>query len=198
LQCDYQLRHHAAFDHQGDAIEAVITSFVQNAEPTAELVFKCHPLDNDGENWPAKIRTVAKRFGAQERVHFVDGGDLAVMLEAASGCVLINSTVGLHAIISGCPTKVLGGAVFDVEGLTFQGPLDAFWRTGGPPDGVLATQLVNALARTVQAKGNFFTREGQAAAIPVFVERITSKTVNGGGAYVSPPPRLPDATRVKL
>ena len=198
LQCDYQLRDHAGFAHQGDAIDAAVASFAQHADPLAELVFKCHPLDNDGENWPAKIAAAADRYGASGRVHFIDGGDLAVMLENAAGCVLINSTVGLHAILAGCPTKVLGGAVFDIGGLTHQGSLDTFWRAPDSPNSQLTAQLVNALASTIQVKGNFFTRAGQAAAIPVFVDRITRKSINDNGAFVDPPPRLEDASRVKL
>lgn len=198
LQCDYQLRNHAAFPHQGDAIDAVIRSFAANAGTDSELIFKCHPLDNDAENWPKRIATTAEQSNVTERVHFIDGGDLAMMLDHAEGCVLINSTVGLHSIITGCPTKVLGGAVFDVNGLTFQGPLDAFWQSRTQPDRQLTEHLVNALAGTIQVKGNFFTSEGQAVAIPQFVERITAKSVNGSGAYVTPPPRLADAVRMKL
>jgi capsular polysaccharide export protein len=198
LQSDYQLRYHAAFEHQSDAIRLVIESFAREAPRDAHLVFKCHPLDNNGEGWPKYIEQAAGRAGITDRVHYIDGGNLNAMLSQASGCVLINSTVGMFAISIGCPTKVLGGALFDVDGLTHQGSLDSFWKSGMKPDPELAEALVRALAGTIQVKGNFFSSGGQAAAIPVFVERLTSMSVNGDGAFVSPPPRLEDARIAKI
>lgn len=198
LQNDYQLRHHAAFNHQSDAIRAVIASFAANAPAKSQLVFKCHPLDNGGEGWPNHIRVAANQFGIPDRIHYVDGGDLSTMIRSASGCIMINSTVGMHAISLGCPTKVLGGALFDIAGLTHQGSLDTFWQSAEVPEPDLAEALIRALAGTIQIKGNFFSKEGQAAAIPEMVRRITSVTVNGAGAYVDPPPRLADAHQPKV
>src|SRR5690606_9741121 len=56
LQCDYQLRHNASYSHQGDAIREIITSFAEHAPQAEKLIFKCHPLDNGGENWPRHIK----------------------------------------------------------------------------------------------------------------------------------------------
>ena len=55
-----------------------------------------------------------------------------------------------------------------------------------------------AQVRTIQVKGNFFTREGRAAAIPVFVNRLMNDGVNGSGAFVDPPPRLARAQTMSL
>ncbi|MBU2531321.1 MAG: capsular biosynthesis protein [Alphaproteobacteria bacterium] len=198
LQNDYQLRHHAAFEHQSDAIRAVIASFATHADHRDHLVFKCHPLDNGGEGWPRHIVAAAEQHGVSSRVHYIDGGNLTAMLERARGCVLINSTVGMHAIALGCPTKVLGGAIFDIAGLSHQGPLDTFWQSPATPDRELANALIRAMAGTIQIKGSFFSKDGQAAAIPTFVKRITERSVNGCGAFVSPPPRLDESKRHKL
>ena len=198
LQNDYQLRHHAAFGHQSEAIGLVIQSFARQALSNSHLVFKCHPLDNGGEGWPAHIEKAARKFGVTGRVHYIDGGNLSNMLARSQGCVLINSTVGMHAIAIGCPTKVLGGALFDIAGLTHQGSLDSFWQTADRPNSELADHLVRALAGTIQIKGNFFSSEGRAAAIPVMVERLLAKSVNGCGAFENPPPRLGDTQSPKI
>ncbi len=190
LQNDYQLRANAPFAHQSDAIRDVIGSFAANAPGDRHLVFKCHPLDNGGEGWPGHIARAATAAKVSERVHYIDGGRLETILDRAQGCVLINSTVGMHAIGRGCPVKVLGGAVFDIEGLAERRPLNDFWAAPQKPDPALAASFIRALAGTIQVKGNFFSREGQAAAIPVFVERLMHDGVNSDGAFVDPPPRL--------
>jgi capsular polysaccharide export protein len=112
------------------------------------------------------------------------------MLEKASGCVLINSTVGLFALQLGCPVKPLGSAIYDIKGLCHRGPLHQFWTTPIVPDPSLSEALVRALAGTIQTKGNFFTAGGQAAAIPRMAQMLIEETVNGLGAHVDPPPRL--------
>lgn len=191
LQCDNQLRHNARFAHQGDAIREVVASFAAHAPANASLVFKCHPLDNGGENWPKHIREARISAGlAEGRLIYIEGGDLGALLGKAQGAVMINSTVGMHALIAGCPVKILGTAVFDIEGLTHQASLDAFWRSPQRPDATLVEALVRALAGTIQVRGDFFTETGQASAIAMFVERLTRGTINGAGAFVDPPSRL--------
>jgi capsular polysaccharide export protein len=191
LQCDYQLRHNAPYRHQGDAIREVIASFAANAPEDALLVFKCHPLDNGGEHWLRHVGRGAKEAGLHtDRVVYIEGGDLDTLLGRAQGVVTINSTVGMHALIKGVPVKILGTALFDIEGLTQQGPLDSFWQTPQKPDPDLAEALVRALAGTIQVRGDFFTTAGQSSAIAAFVERILDGTVNGSGAFVAQPPRL--------
>lgn len=190
LQCDSQLRFHSPFAHQRDAIARIIGSFAQHANASARLVFKCHPLDNGGEGWPRAIAALSRESGVSGRVHYIDGGDLEALLLHANGCVLINSTVGLHALRLDCPVKVLGTALYDLKGLTDEAHLDEFWRRPMKPDSTLVHDLIRALAGTIQVKGSFFSPAGRAAAIAVFIERLEARTVNGMGAFVSPPPRL--------
>jgi capsular polysaccharide export protein len=103
--------------------------------------------------------------------------------------------VGLHAIRVGCPTKVLGIAVFDIAGLTHQAPLDTFWTAPEPVDAGLAADFVRALAGTIQVKGSFYHPAGQRAGQAEIVRRVAGRTVNEPGAFVDPPPRLARAIR---
>lgn len=198
LQSDYQIRANSPYRSVGAMIEDVVASFAAHAPADSRLVVKLHPLDNGMERWPALTREVAGRHGVGSRVALIDGGDLATLLRHARGCVLINSTVGLHAIRAGCPTKVLGIALFDVAGLTHQGPLDGFWADPAPVDASLADALVRALARTIQIKGSFYAPEGRRAGIEQIVRRVAAERVNEPGAYVQPPPRLERARRLGL
>ncbi len=190
LQSDYQLRSNAPFSHQKKAIEMALKSFARTSESNTDLIFKAHPLDNGLEHWGPFIRKKARELGIAHRVHFIVGGNLTFMLKHAKGCVMINSTVGLHSIRSGCPVKVLGHAVYDIEGLTHQGNLDSFWTHPKLPDPAFVEDFVKAVASTIQVKGNFFTTKGNRAAVPAFANRLIEKKVNAFGAFEPMPPRL--------
>ncbi len=190
MQSDYQLRANSPYRHQRDMIAEVVASFSTNAAADAHLVFKIHPLDNGLERWPRVIAAAAAKHGVKERVHVIDGGNLALMIRHAKGTVLINSTVGLYALRLGCPVKVLGFAVYDIDGLCHREPLSTFWRDPMRPGKDLTAAFVRALAGTIQIKGNFFTREGRRTAVPVLAQRLVGDTVNAPGAFIDPPPRL--------
>jgi capsular polysaccharide export protein len=118
---------------------------------------------------------------------------LKKLLRHARGTVLVNSTVGLYALRCGCSVKVLGVAVFDLEGLAFQGPLDHFWGAVTRPDAALRQAFIRVLAATTQLKGSFFNPLGRAHAIEEMVQRLLGRRVNEPGAFVDPPPRLASA-----
>lgn len=193
LQSDYQLRFNSQYDHIGEAAEEVIRSFARHAPGAARLVFKIHPLDNGMEPWAKILRTIARRHGVKKRVLLVDGGNLNQLLANAAGSLTINSTTGLHSLRAGCPTKVLGIALYDIAGLTCQKSLDEFWRHGSAPDPELLDALERLLAAAIQVKGCFYTKEGREAAADLLAERIISDTVNLPGAFCAAPPRLEKA-----
>lgn len=172
LQSDYQVRASTPYDHLGDMLDEIGASFAAHAPADHRLIIKIHPLDNGSENWPRRVRKMMKRYGLEGRIDVIKGGDLGTLLEKASGVVLANSTVGVHALRAGIPVKTLGDAVFDVSGLTHQGPLDTFWTTPDPVDPELCDALVRALAKHIQIKGSFYDTAGQAAAIGEVVDRL--------------------------
>ena len=190
LQSDYQLRSNAPFSHQKRAIEQVIRSFARTSDEHTDLILKAHPLDNGLERWGHYIKKISKELGVSDRVHFIVGGNLTFMLKHARGCVMINSTVGLHSVRSGCPVKVLGHAIFDIEGLTHQGSLDSFWTHPQAPDENFVRDFVKAVAVSIQVKGNFFTTKGNKAAVPAFAKNLIERKVNGYDAFEEMPPRL--------
>ncbi|WP_407049797.1 capsule biosynthesis protein [Methyloraptor flagellatus] len=190
LQSDYQIRANSTFVHMSQMIEQVVGSFVAKAPQDSKLIFKLHPHDNGYENWPKVVRRVARRFGVDDRVTLIDGGDLNAMLGKAKGCILVNSTAGLHALRKHCPTKVLGIAVFDIPGLTHQGDLDSFWNAPEPVDQDLLDSFLRAMAASIQVKGSFYEPEGRKAAIAEIIDRMERNRINMPGCYVDPPPRL--------
>ncbi len=190
LQSDYQLRSNANFAHQKEAMALVLDSFAKHADKKACLVFKAHPLDNGWEGWGRFLTKKIKQLGLEGRAFFVVGGNLTHMLKWSKGCIMINSTVGLHALRAGCPVKVLGHALYDMPGLTHQGSIERFWTEPDQPDKALTEDLVKVIAATIQVKGNFFTTKGQRAGVASFAQMLDQNMVNGKGAFVDPPPRL--------
>lgn len=190
LQSDYQIRANSHYDHLSEMLDEVISSFATHAGRDEQLVVKLHPHDSALERWDRVAARIAAAKGAEGRVHVVLGGDLGRLLERARGVVLVNSTVGIHTLRAGKPLKVLGGAVYDMPGLTHQGALDTFWTAPEVPDSSLVDDLLRALAGTIQIKGDFYDPAGRAVGIAAIVERILSGKVNEPGAFVDPPPRL--------
>ncbi|MDX5593642.1 capsular biosynthesis protein [Pseudovibrio sp. SPO723] len=193
LQSDYQLRYNSRFNHLSEAIELTIASFARHAPKAQHLVFKVHPLDNGIEPWAAIIRRLSRKYHVKRRVHVIDGGNLATLLKAARGAIMVNSTTGLHALRLKCPVKILGIAIYDIDGLTFQGGLDQFWYDPEKPDQRLLRAFEQVLASTIQVKGNFYTRVGRKAAAVAAAERLIAETVNLPGALENEPPRLKKA-----
>lgn len=101
-------------------------------------------------------------------------GLLEPVLDASEGIVTVNSTVGLLALRRNRPVKILGEAIYDVPGLTFQEPLDLFWREASRPDAELLDAFCRMLIQEVLVEGDFFTPEGRALAVEGSVRRILS------------------------
>lgn len=172
LQSDYQVRACSPFAHLDDFLGRVLGSFKDHAPPGRHLVIKLHPLDNGLENWPRRVARRAAALGIKHRVSVVKGGDLGCFLRRSRGVVLVNSTVGLHALRTGIPVCALGAAIFDRPGLTHQHDLDLFWTNPDPVDRVVRDRFLRALT-TIQVKGSFYHPEGRRLAIGEMVARLT-------------------------
>jgi capsular polysaccharide export protein len=198
MQNDYQLRANSPLRHQREAIELVLQSLKRAAPEDFHVMFKIHPLDNGWERWARVVGDVAGGLGIPRRVSTIDGGHLPTLLDHCSRVILINSTVGMHAIQRLRPTKVLGLAMFDIPGLTHQGSLDDFWSTPELPDPELHDCFIRLLAATIQIQGSFYNREGRKNAIQEIAQRLIDGTVNEPGGFVDPPPRLALAARLGI
>ena len=175
LEKDFQLREYSPYRDMKTPMQEVIRSFAANAPREARLLIKVHPLDPGLRNWPRMVRRAAQKWGIADRVDFLDGGMLAKALEGTRGVVTINSTVGIWALRAGIPVVTLGAAIFDIEGLTFQGPLDRFWAEGRQPDLPLADAFVRAMAVDTQIRGGLFSPKGVAAAVRAAATRIEER-----------------------
>lgn len=172
LEADYQIRASSPYTSLKQFCTEVISSFAYGAPKDRHLVFKLHPLDNGLGDWFRKIRSIARTRGVEGRVHVIRGGDLGTLISASSGVVLVNSTVGIHALRRSIPVCATGTAVYDLEGLTHQAGLDRFWQHPEPVDDAYYQTFERALS-TIQIKGSFFDPAGRQAAINEITRRLS-------------------------
>lgn len=190
MEGDYQIRANSRFRGLHDFFGEVLQSFALHAPRGTRIVFKLHPMDNGLTDWARVVRDQAAALGILGQMDFIDGGDLFALLRKAKGCVIANSTVGLHALQLGCPVACLGIATYDIAGLTHQGPLDQFWSAPGQPDPVGVAALVRLMAAALHVRGDFFSDPGRAEAVRGMIGLIEGGLARPFGAFVPRPPRL--------
>ena len=168
---DSQLWQHSSYTNESFVAE-VISSFSRHAPPNAQLVFKLHPLDPGLVNYERVVTELSAEHEVSDRVLFLDGGNLNALAHGARGAVTINSTAGLATIGFGCPTKVLGRAVYDIEGLTDPKPLNEFWNDSQPPDADLFLRFRHVMMERTQINGAFYTPPGLRMAAAAAAQRL--------------------------
>ena len=185
LDSDAQIRLHSAFAGIADALRMVISSFAENAPPDMRLVVKAHPLDNGVRDWRLETTALARLNGLGDRVDYLDGGDIVAIARNSNGMVTINSTSGTLALALGVPVIALGQAVYDIDGVTFQGALDDFWRDPGKPDEPTFDAFRRVLIDRCLIPGGFFSDE----ALAKVIEGVVARFEAGSPLKPAPPPR---------
>ncbi len=190
LQNDWQIRANSPYRDQRQVLDMIMASLSRDAPKDMRLIVKLHPMDVGLIDWGAETRAIARRHGVEDRVHFIDGGDLDALMAGAVGVFVVNSTVGLLALRAGRPVKAFGVAIYAMPGLTDQRGLEQMWLAPIPPDPSLVDALVKTLAATIQLRGSVYDEEGRGVAVKEIVGRVLGDLVNEPGAFVDPPPRL--------
>ncbi|EPW9115610.1 capsule polysaccharide modification protein KpsS [Campylobacter coli] len=154
---DTQIKHHYKKSIE-EFMEELILSFANHARAKSYLVFKHHPMDRGYRNYSKLINELSQKYHVEGRILYVHDTYLPTLLKKALGCITINSTVGLSAILEGCPTKVCGNAFYDFEGLAYPKKLQFFWREAHAykPNPNLVLNFKNYLLNTNQFNGNFY------------------------------------------
>ncbi len=155
---DSQVTVHSDFASVEEFIRTVIASFGAHAPSDTVLALKHHPLDRGYHDYTRVICEAAAAAGVDGRVHYLHDQHLPTLLEHARGAVVINSTVGVQALDHRTPLKVCGRALYDMPGLTYSGPLDAFWNDAqsfAVDDGLYDAFRARLVAST-QLVGSFY------------------------------------------
>lgn len=165
LNGDAQIRDHSRFKDMRDVISDVMTSFAAHAAPDAQLVIKNHPLDMGLLDYASYIQRHALRLGIEQRVVYLESGDLNRLLPEAAGLITVNSTAGLVALEHRCPTLTLSDPIYAVPGLTCSSTLNAFWQNAQRPDAALLQSFLITLRYCTQVNGGFYCDTGMDLAI---------------------------------
>jgi len=155
---DSQITMHADLESVEHFMQEVLISFARHAPKDTQLVFKHHPMDRGYRSYTRVLSTLARQNNVTHRVKYLHDQHLPTLLVHARGAVMINSTVGLSALLHKTPTIVCGNALYDMPGLTFQGRLDDFWHAApnAKPDEGLFEQFRNHLIAATQLNGSFY------------------------------------------
>jgi capsular polysaccharide export protein len=160
LNADVQVVRNSPFGTMENAIDHVLSSFAQHASRDTQLVIKNHPFDTGLSDFGTHVAAVAQRLAIERRVHYLETGGLLPLFERALGVVTVNSTVGFTGVQQGLPTKVIGRAVYDIAGITHQGPLDSFWDDARAPNADVCRAFRNVLIHATQINGGLYNARG--------------------------------------
>ena len=156
---DSQMTVHSDFSSIEEVIETVISSFsahIQESKRSDILIIKHHPMDRGHTNFKQIIRDTAQLYRLKHRVIYVHDISLPALLSKVSGCITVNSTIGLQALYRNVPTINLGRSFYDKPGITFQGTLDEFWLNQAKVDRGKVKALRNYLLHHTQVNGSLY------------------------------------------
>lgn len=156
LAHDANFLDHGPFPDQAGFLDTLFHGFAEGAPRHHHLVLKAHPLEDGREPLRPLIRNLTQRHGLEGRVHFVSGGKLAPLLDAARSALTVNSTAAEQALWRALPLKVFGEAVFNrPEFVSFQ-PLPEFFAAPAPPEREAYLTYRAFLLATSQVSGGFY------------------------------------------
>ena len=172
---DSSIIAHSAFDTNKQFVDLCIKEFSRGARSHYRLVFKTHPLDDGRDKLKQHIRASAAKNGVAERVDFIQGGKLGVLLDSATGAITINSTAAQQALWRSLPVRAIGQSVFKKDQLVSRQPLADFFANPTPPDRAAYLDYRRFLLQTSQVPGGFYTAKGRAALTRRVVDMILAE-----------------------
>lgn len=186
LEHDSSFQKHSPFRTQADFIREVIEGFGIGAPEHHHLVFKAHPLEDGRTPLKRDIERIAHEQGVAERVHFVRGGKLALLLDEARSAVTVNSTAGQQVLWRGIPLRIFGKAVYDKPELVSCHPLCVFFARPRRPDRQAYTDFRDYLLGTSQLPGSYYAARGRTQ----LLRRVVDMMLDGQDPYALAQPPL--------
>jgi capsular polysaccharide export protein len=161
LEHDTSFQSHSPFSTMGEFMELVVENFAKGAPQHHHLVFKAHPLEDGRVPVRRLAMELAKKFGVEDRIHFVRGGKLAQLLNETRSVVTVNSTAGQQAPWRGIPVKIFGKAVYDQPEFISNLSLRNFFAGATRPDMTAYRDYRRFLLETSQIAGGFYSHRGR-------------------------------------
>lgn len=161
LEHDASFRAHSPFGSTAGFLETVIEGFARGAPPHHHLVVKAHPLEDGRAPLRKALRRLTRAHGLGGRVHFLRGGKLAPLLDAARSAVTVNSTAAQQALWRGLPLRVFGRAVYAKPEFVSDQSLADFFADPRRPDRRAYADFRRFLLETSQIPGGFYSSRGR-------------------------------------
>jgi len=161
LDHDASFRAHSDLASTADFVTLCLDGFAKGAPPHHHLVFKAHPLEDGRLRLRRLIARAAAERNLGQRVHFVRGGKLSVLMNAARTALTVNSTAAQQALWRGLPLKIFGRAVYDKPEFVSSQPLPAFFAAPDRPDVAAYHDYRHFLLETSQIPGGFYSSRGR-------------------------------------
>lgn len=174
LEHDSSFQVHSPFANMHAFIELVIAGFAAGAPRHHHLVFKAHPLENGRAPLRADIARLAQAHGVGRRVHFLQGGKLAQLLNEARSAVTVNSTAAQQVLWRGIPLKVFGAAIYNKPEFVSTQGLAQFFTAPTRPDRTAYQDFRAYLLETSQIPGGFYSSRGRRQVLRQVVDMMLS------------------------
>jgi capsular polysaccharide export protein len=161
LEHDASFQEHSPFTRMEEFLTVVIRGFAKGAPRHHHLVLKAHPLENGRSPIRMIVKRLARENGVSGRVHYVQGGKLARLLDHARTAVTVNSTAGQQVLWRGLPLRTFGAAVYAKSAFVSQQPLAKFFANPKRPDNRAYRDYRRYLLETSQVAGGFYAARGR-------------------------------------
>ena len=157
---DSQMLMHSDYADVETFIQYVVSDFAKHAAPETYLMIKHHPMDRAYRDYTRYCEQLEEIYGIKGRLLYVHDLHLPTAFKHARGVVVVNSTVGLSALLNGLPVKVCGRAIYDIPGMTYAGPLSDFWAAAPQhkPDRETLRGFHSYLIEHTQINGSVYKR----------------------------------------
>ncbi len=174
LEHDASFQMHSPFDTMTDFLTLCVENFAKGAPSHHHLVFKAHPLEDGRAKISDALKTLAKDYGLEDRIHYVRGGKLAKLLNDARTAVTVNSTAGQQVLWRGIPLKAFGKAVYSKPEFMSDQSLAEFFAAPTRPDNRAYKEFRRYLMETSQVPGGFYSSKGRRQALRLVIDMMLS------------------------
>ncbi len=175
LAHDASVQHYSSLRSMEEFIKICVEGFAKGAPIHHQLVFKTHPLEDGRESLKSIVKSAAAAAGIKDRVWFIPGGRLGLLLDRARSAITINSTAGQQALWRGLPLKTLGQAVYVKPEFVSDQSVSAFFANPNPPDQTAYRQYRQFLLETSQFSGGYYTTAGRRNACRYLVDAMLAE-----------------------
>jgi len=158
---DAQITHNSHYDSVETFIEEVISSYKNYLQslstdiqsPKTLLIIKHHPMDRGHKNYKKFIDSLSTSLKIRPNIVYVHDIHIPSLLPNVKGCITVNSTLGLQALLHGVPVINLASSFYDKPGLTYQEGLDQFWSNPGKVNPLTIRQFRQYVIKHSQVAG---------------------------------------------